>query len=75
MESKSFEYQNKYHKDEMKNKRVVIFVDYAQKYSSFIVKKHNKSMVDELVDFRIYFLLIKFDIQTILVKISSAVCW
>ena len=41
----------------MKNKRVVIFVNYAQKYSSFIVKKHNKSMVDELVDFRIYFLL------------------
>ena len=57
MESKSFEYQNKYHKDEMKNKRVVIFVNYVQKYSSFIVKKHNKSMVDELVDFRIYFLL------------------
>ena len=57
MESKSFEYQNKYHKDEMKNKRVVIFVDYAQKYSSFIVKKRNNSMVDELVDFRIYFLL------------------
>lgn len=57
MESKSFEYQNKYHKDEMKNKRVVIFVNYAQKYSSFIVKKYNKSMVDELVDFRIYFLL------------------
>lgn len=57
MESKSFEYQNKYHKDEMKNKRVVIFVNYTQKYSSFIVKKHNKSMVDELVDFRIYFLL------------------
>lgn len=57
MESKSFEYQNKYYKDEMKNKRVVIFVNYAQKYSYFIVKKHNKSMVDELVDFRIYFLL------------------
>ena len=57
MESKSFEYQNKYHKDEMKNKRVVIFVNYAQKCNSFIVKKHNKSMVDELVDFRIYFLL------------------
>ena len=55
MESENFEYQNKYHKDEMKNKRVVIFVDYAQKCSSFIVKKHNKSMVDEVVDFRIYF--------------------
>ena len=57
MESKNFEYQNKYHKEKMKNKRVVFFVDCAQKCNSFIVKKHNKSMVDEVVDFRIYFLL------------------
>ena len=57
MESKNFEYQNKCRANGIKNKRVVFFVDVSQKRNSFIVKKHNKSMVDELVDFRIYFLL------------------
>ncbi len=38
-----------------KNKIAVFFVKISQKYSYFIVKNHNESGVDELIDFRIYF--------------------